>query len=303
MKTLSLSVLLLGCMSQMALADMTGPQCDFSWNAMQVEMRNNMRMHMGGGPVTTSGTMCNVTNVRIESNRLHATIGRFSWQIEGLEGYMTSGTLLRHAVLEIDDLYVYPATDLAWMDYALRAQAHAGPGISVQVEVSHDAGRIHLSRLEVDFPGENRIEAGIVMHGFELHAETLTDLIVEDAFLNIQSNGLFETYALMPYVEWLLADAMDPEAEMAQMRQIGTAVAMAQPEDIFPLQSREAMAAVVNDLLNPTGWLRIRLDAPEGLPMSQFYEDYNHFMGAMGLVPVALAGTQIHVSYDPIAAE
>lgn len=177
--------------------------------------------------------------------------------------------------LRVTGLQVGAKVPDAVVDWALQVQGQR-KRIDIDLVLTHDpvAQRLVLERLDADFPGDNRISLSWQMTGldlttFETFRSTLGGLGPRQMDLVVQSNGLFEDWALMPLAPLLLTDGDVPaQVQAARVRAlevVDTLLVMA--PDLLTPGSREALSALLDDLPTPSGTLKLSMTSqPPALP-------------------------------------
>ncbi len=276
-------------------AEMTSESCAVSWGMMTALAELDPS---SGGPTAEEGR-CVVRNAEFRLPRMRILMDEIRWELTGLEALLVSQSLLDRAEISIRGLYPVAETGMASFDYAFEAQARAHEGISVDILVTHLDGAVMLDRFDVDFPGDNALSA-------RLHLEDVQPLRPELATLHnlhlaVTSNGLFESYALMPLATTLLSDVGPVEPQIAAHVEMVESGIAALPEEIFPESSKQALLDVLHDLPNPTGTLTLDLLAPDGVPLGPIISPA---VTVNTLDPIRhLTGAEAHITYRPSAAE
>ncbi|NJS40417.1 MAG: hypothetical protein HC783_17025 [Rhodobacteraceae bacterium] len=105
--------------------------------------------------------------------------------------------------MQIDGLRFVVQTGIAQMDYLMAAQAGAGRiGVDLALAWAADSRRLAVERLEIYFPGANRVALTALATGVDLSSAgaaqmSVTSFAVTELDLTVQSHGLFESYLLM----------------------------------------------------------------------------------------------------------
>jgi hypothetical protein len=222
-------------------------------------------------PDTSDG--CLFTDLRIE------TPGQYvpDWHIDALHlagssQWIADGTTPpERLTIGVSDLRMVIQTGNPQMDYLLAAQAKPS-AIQIEAELSWDAAarNLVLDRLEVDFPGENLITLSARLAGVDLSSAgamqmSATSFAVTEADLMIQAHGLFEWYALMAWGPLFLPLDGDMEAAMARNKSDLVAGIATLPGATFAKPSRDALAALVGELPNPSGILTLSMRTDAGV--------------------------------------
>jgi hypothetical protein len=279
-------------------AEMTEASCATSWGLLSIPL--------GLGPDLATprleGEACVARDLEIVNGRMRVVVDELHWQLDGLEALLIRGALLDRVEIRARGVYVLANTGMADFDYVMEAQARASGGIAVDLLATHDAGELRLDRLHVDFPGENSIDATLHMTGVDPAAPEAAR--IHAARIEVLTRGLFESYALMPLANLLLAASEDPETEVARLQAGATAAIEALPEPLFHRSTRQALAALVADMPNPAGIVVLDLQSPAGLPLSQFTEEAGLLVRLPVTDPVELLeGATLQISYHRYGVE
>lgn len=156
------------------------------------------------------------------------------------------------------------------MDYLFAAQSRANL-IDMDVDLAWDATArvLAVERLDIDFPGENRVSLTAKVAGVDLSSTgamqmSATSFAITEADLTVQTHGLFEWYALMGLGSLLLPLEGDMEAAVRVLRADAVAAVNQLPETSFPPASKAALTALIAELPNPAGVLTIAFRSKAG---------------------------------------
>ncbi|TAG20610.1 MAG: hypothetical protein EAZ40_09625 [Rhodobacterales bacterium] len=190
----------------------------------------------------------------------------------------------------IDGLRFVVQTGHAQMDYLMAAQAGAGRiGVDLALAWAADSRSLAVERLEIDFPGENRVALTARATGVDLSTSgaaqmSVTSFAVTEVDLTVQSHGLFESYVLMALGPTLLPLEGDMQAAERDLKAAAGAAIAALPATSFPPASKAALHAVLAELPNPSGTLTLAMRSDAGIGPARL-------MGyAMTGVPDSIAG-------------
>ncbi len=190
----------------------------------------------------------------------------------------------------IDGLRFVVQTGNAQMDYLMAAQAGAGRiGVDLALAWAADSRRLAVERLEIDFPGANRVALTALATGVDLSSAgaaqmSVTSFAVTEVDLTVQSHGLFESYLLMAVGPALMPLEGDMQAAERDLKAAAGAAIAALPGASFPPASKAALQAVLSELPNPLGTLTVAMRSDAGIGPARL-------MGyAMTGVPDSIAG-------------
>ncbi len=256
---------------------------------------------VGTGPEIAAEGGCLVTGLRIGGQRQYAvlaTIDRLWWS-DGLPTGDRSGPLAIPETLElgIDGLRIGVFVDDPVWNYLMEAQRQAaGIDIRLAARWSPETQILDLDFMKVDFPGDNVL----------LASGTLTDLDPADfgagarltgLDLSVTTNGLFETYLLMPIGQALLAGSTDPTADVAAIKARASAAVAAAP--IPDAASRAALIRLIEDMPNPSGTVELTLLSDNGFGLTAFAPFVSGLPPAWTAVSGLIDGARLTVSYAP----
>ncbi len=261
--------------------------CRASWERLQAVVLATTGSLNSASQVWLRAGFCSVDGVEIAPEGQYQPgfrIAKVSWRANGLKAFLDDGTPPQSLDLKIEDLRISIKTGNGVMDYLMRAQNDRN-GIDADLSVHWSAQdkRLALDRLDVDFPGANAIRATASVDRVDLSSQSaaqvslgamgLTDLSVE-----VTSNGLFESYVLMPLGTVILGDAADPEVALQGFLDEAGAFVGTLPDASFPDPTKQAMVALLDDLPNPAGTLTLTAQAPGGFGFARLAR---YFVGAL----------------------
>jgi hypothetical protein len=253
--------------------------CRTSWDRLQAVIPAEMGSVKSRSQVWLRAGFCSVDGVEIAPEGQYQPgfrTANVSWRANGLKAFLDEGTPPGSLDLKIEDLRISVKTGNGVMDYLMRAQNDRnGIDADVSLRWEADSKQLVLDRLDMDFPGANAIKATASMDRVDLTSQSaaqaslpsmgLTDLSVE-----VTTNGLFETYVLMPLGSVILGQAADPEAALKGVLDDAQAFVRTLPEASFPEPTKQAMVAVLADMPNPSGAFGLTLRAPDGIGSARF---------------------------------
>jgi hypothetical protein len=192
--------------------------------------------------------------------------------------------------MQVEGLRFVVQTGNAQMDYLMAAQAASGRiGVDLALAWSAAARNLAVERLEIDFPGENRVALTALATGVDLSTSgtaqmSVTSFAVTEIDLTVQSHGLFESYLLMAFGPAVLPLDGDMQAAERDLKAQAEAAIAALPDTSFPPASKAALREVLAELPNPSGTLTLEMRSDAGVGPARL-------MGyAMTGVPASIAG-------------
>jgi hypothetical protein len=215
--------------------------------------------------------------------------------------------------IQLRDLRVTPRTTDARLDYLLGLQG-ARSGIFVDIAAQYDPATrvLKLDRFDIDLPGNNAIGMTAQIDRLDLTSTSGLQMSVGTAGLTslgltATSNGLFETYLVLPLGNALLPEipeTIDHAFYTASIIADTRATIASLPDTLIDAPSRGALDAVLAEMPHPWGKLTLQMQAPAGFGTQRF-------MGfAVTGVPYTLqdwlpvfAGVTITATYTPSPKE
>lgn len=178
--------------------------------------------------------------------------------------------------VEVRGLRFEVSTGNSQMDYLLAAQARAAP-TSVDLALSWDpaAKVLVLSRLEIDFPGDNAVSltgrvAQVDLSSMGAAQMSAASFALTEVELGVTSHGLFEHYVLMSLGPSLLPPGGDMDAAMTGLQAEAIAALADLPEATFSPVTKAALAELIGEMPNPGGRLDMAFRADPGFGPARF---------------------------------
>lgn len=173
--------------------------------------------------------------------------------------------------IAVEGLRLVIQTGNAQFDWLYAAQARANT-IRGEASLSWNAAErvLRLEGLNVDFPGENRVDLSAVLTGVDLSSAgamqmSTTSFALTEADLKVTTHGLFEAYLLIPLGSALLPYEGDMAVAADAIRTDLIATVVNLPSASFSDASKDALLALAMELPNPSGDLTLALQADPGI--------------------------------------
>mgnify|MGYP003507578321 FL=1 len=288
---------------------LTESECGALW--AMVEDIDAVEGRIAAGQIVLRDGWCSITDVEFRQDGQYApgmSFGRLSWRGEGLDAFARRFEAPAALEVRIEDARYVLQTGDAAMDYMFRAQS-APHGIDAEVSLTWDkaARQFVVQRLDIDFPGENAIALTARVGNVDLTSKaalqaSLGSFALTDMTLEVTTNGLFETYALIPIGSALLSGAADPEAEIAALLADAKAAVAELPASSFDAATKAALTTILSDLPNPAGRISLAMRSDAGIGPARVAQY------AMSGVPTTIAdlapvfdGVTVTATYDRTA--
>jgi hypothetical protein len=231
------------------------------------------------GPTTgtlaaSDGKACVIENLRIDSPATYSPdfiVDRLTLSGAALDWWQDGTTPPDRLDLGIDGLRFVVQTGNPQMDYLMAAQANAG-GIAVKGALvwSAEARTLAVEKLDIDFPGENRVTLTATAKGVDLSSTgaaqiSATSFAVTAVDLTVQSHGLFESYILMMIGPALLPYEGDMQAAEQKLKADAVGAIAVLPDAVVSPASKAALGVLVEEMPNPSGTLTLALRSAAGI--------------------------------------
>lgn len=288
---------------------LTLADCEAGWQRLQELGGLGTRIETTAPPVLSENGACVLEQLRFAQGYVGWEADRLAWSGRGFDDSRLPGLPLIEMTFLLRGLRTVAAPDDPVLHYLMRLQqARNGIDIAFAARWDHRSGVIALDRFEVDFPGANQLVVTARVEGAD--ADNLlrrdmagTELGLTDLTVEIESNGLFETYAVV-FGPALLDGAADPAARVEELKGQAIAALGTVPEAILDADSRTALVMAVRALPAPSGTLRVALSSQDGLGPADAVELLAAGATAPDLRPLwsVLDGTRIDATYTPTPA-
>lgn len=288
-----LPLLLASCTSS-AWADAAPPGCDtLLAAAAEIGVTAESAMPIGG-------TGCVAERVHI------APMGRYGFTIERLVATRLdfAGLAGSHipSRIRLEAHGVRIAASPPWPLYRYISALVAKPfDATLDYEADADGRVLHLSELAMHARSGDLMVSGEIV-GFD--PTTLDDREARPSpnaglrWLNLRmdSQGLLESFVLLPMATALLGDEADPEARVASLKALATASLRAGlAQTATPPASVDALARFIDDLPHPTKVLEVTIDLPHPITLA----DMDALQSGQRTLRKMLADAVIAAHYDP----
>lgn len=271
-----------------------------------------LRLPPVAAPAPDADGWCRLTDLRLGGEYQYAPvidIGSLAWRQTGpvtLSG--NTLTLPQNIDITLDGLRIGVVTGDPVMDWLMQAQRQPNP-IAATLSLTTEGDTVTLNSLAIDFPGDNALTLSATVRGLKTADtgalfQSLPQAQLMALDLAVTSNGLFETYALMPLGTALLSGTTDPGTQVAAAQTMLRARIAGLPDSLLDPAERDALGALVADLPNPTGTFTLTLDAPQGFGANRLAPMAIRGLGAVLADPAPLLdGIDIAVTYTPATDE
>jgi len=257
-------------------AAQTAELCQASWDRLAAALP--LSAETGAAPAEDG--RCSIERVALETGYgLHPAGFEASRMLWATEGYDPAdpAALPRALSVEIEGINQLLHTGDPVFDYLLRFQMRAS-STQARMDLHWDEAeqRLELERLEIDFPGQNSLSLSATLAGIDLGSVGMAQISAMSSGLarldlEIETNGLFESLALIPLGNALIDPwGAEPAEQVAQFKAAAAGWLSDLPEANLDGASRTALLDLLDTLPNPAGTLRIRAGAEPPFGPSRF---------------------------------
>jgi hypothetical protein len=198
---------------------------------------------------------------------------------DALTWFLDTSVLPKRLDVEVQGLTTAFAKIDTSFEYMTAARARL-ESVDAAITISWEAAarELVIERMEIDFPGDNRVSLVARARGVDLSSPgsmqmSLTGFAVTEADLIVESKGLFETYLLNPLGSLVLPIGSeiegDVEALVEDLRAKAKAGVERFPVASFSQASKAALVSLISELPNPSGTLTLALRSEAGLGPSR----------------------------------
>ncbi|PYE85834.1 hypothetical protein [Pseudoroseicyclus aestuarii] len=248
------------CMLALPAAAQEAEDCTRLWSVAQ------QRAEIGGfaleGRVTQDASGCAAEDVSLLPEGGYASrilADRVTLAAPDLGPALAGGPLPDRAELGVEGLRIAPLTGDPITDWLLAEQAYPGRiGAELALRADPKSGHLLVEALRIDFGALGTLALSARIEGLRLASASAFGGSLGQAGLTtldaeVTSDGLFETYALIPLGSLLLQPGADPEVQVEALKQAGERAIAAAPEAMLDVESRAALTALLGDMPHPSG--------------------------------------------------
>jgi hypothetical protein len=252
--------------------------CAGDWSAFAGALESAGLTVKVAAPAAEWGGWCSVTSVDVLAKGDFIpdySAKSLKWKGKGLSGLYAFDAAPESLQIDLDDFRILTKTPDPVMTYLMRAQSLRG---TIDLDLSADWNAktkiLEIKELQFDFPGENEIALQATIQGVDLSGRSATvgsatSFAITDLTLELETNGLFETYLLFPLLSTALSGSDQPETQMARLKSDITATIATLPDTTFNADTKTALGQAIDQMPNPSGTLTLQMAAPKGIGPAQ----------------------------------
>lgn len=252
--------------------------CSADWRAATTALEAGHGKVETGALMVTDG-WCQLGATRFMLAGKHdpdIVVSSLLWRGDGVQGLFDFSVPPRALEMQITGLRLQvKVVDDPLTSYLLAVQGEK-QGIDATLALHWDAAtaEVILDHADFDFPGDNALVLTARVGNVRLDTlgaaqMSATSFAVKALHAQITTNGLFETYVLLPFGFSVLSPDSDPDAQLAALKAQLTAGIADLPEPSFAGDTKAALAAVVKSLPHPAGVLTLDMVSDSGVGPAQ----------------------------------
>lgn len=287
-----------------AMAEMTEESCRKSWDEA-VALADLTAPEVERGPYLAEDGFCRIEGGSAGDKYSRLTVSALSWQIDGGEE-LAQGRLPDAVRIRFADVRMEPwIPNNPVMAYLVKIQTRASDGVAGTASYSWSSDTNELMvDADIDFPGDNRLVLHQRSRGLYLPNLLKSDMAAVTMRLyelsaEIETNGLFEAYLVMPLGMALLDERYDPEEQLERLKEQAKDMFAKLPDQVVPAASRQALAAMVTTMPNPKGTLTLDFTAENGLGMAEIVPITQAKPDDPAAALGRLKGVALHAGWEP----
>lgn len=219
---------------------------------------------------------CNLKGIAFAEENLSVNVAEITWRLHGLEA-LSSGSGLLSFGATLTDLRISPRTNDRWVSYML-AQQNRRNTIDATFNASWDltTGKLEISALEIDLPGDNRIAFDQRVSGATAALLTgspaaLQTLSLDHVALTIENRGFADTLILGPLIARLSEVPGAPETVVEGTKRDFRTLVSNLPTEVFDAGTKSALVDLINAGPAPWGDLKLEIVANPTISLAPFF--------------------------------
>ena len=228
------------------------------------------------GKLSEENRRCRLSGLSLaEGATLKIDIKSMSWVAEGFEALMAGTPEKLSLDLIIDNARVIPQTTDPWMSYYLELQNRINfIDVAAAITWNPSLGVMNVEQLSIDLPGKNGfwLSSRVTGATADMMPGRISEfgaLELESMSVAIENEGYLDGLALGWMLGQLSSLPGDPEAVTAATLGELKKIVAAWPDDIFPPDSKAALARLID--AGPLPWGRLELTLESGaIPLNRF---------------------------------
>lgn len=280
MKLFSIAFAILICAGSIpALSEeITAAQCALVWDET-AGLRSDLGVESQGTEnIYVSAQWCRLDGWRNQIDGRPYPVSQvdsIEWRGDGLAEFADTGATPVSFEVRIRGLRVFAQIGDPAMDYVYRTQS-ASNSIDLDALFTWDpkTNRFELARVFVDFPQENSIKFSAVIDNVDMSTPRGTSvnpavISLKKLSLEIESNGLFEYYALPVLAPIVLGRSEQVELEVLAMKAKALALVASLDTQVFSVETKRALSTLITDLPLPHGTFRLDIRFENGFGLQE----------------------------------
>lgn len=303
----------LGVIAAALLALPTGLQaanCTSQWTAINDLLVRTGRFETPLPGIVREGAdgSCRIDGVDIPvDQRLRIAADRVQWTGTNMDRFVSDGLPPTALTLSVEGITINPDLGDRTLSYLNRIQ-NRGRTIDLLFDADWSATdrRLSLNALNLSFPEDDHVHFNAEIDGVDLTTRNTIvmsagSMAITRAVTDIRSTRLFQDYLLQPLGFSLLYRSDDPEARVAELKDMARGYIAMVPQDILPQSSQAALLMLLEEMPDPSGRLIIEKTATPGIGPARFATLAMRRGGIKDSTQIfaALKGLVVNITFEP----
>ena len=220
---------------------------------------------------------CRIDGIDIPVDRgIQIGTDRLSWNGTDMERFVIDGLPPTALTLRVEGITINPELGDKTLSYLNRIQ-NRGRKIDLLFDAAWDEvdRRLSLNALNLTFPEDDFVRFSAEIEGVDLSNRNAIQMsagsmAITRSVTDIRSTRFFQDYLLQPLGFAVLYQSDDPEARVAELKEIARGYLADVPRNILPASSQEALLGLLDQMPDPSGRLRIEKTADPGVGPARF---------------------------------
>lgn len=221
---------------------------------------------------------CRINGVKIPTRNNVVTIATKSivWSGQDMERFVAEGLPPTSLSLSVKGISIVPDFRDKTLTYLNELQNRGRTiDLALVADWDKDTKALSLAALNLEFPQDDFIRLSADLEGVDLTTLSTMQMSVGSVSLtnftaDIRSLRMFKDYLLQPIGMAVLSGSDDPEARVAKFKDAAKTIITKVPQSILPSASQSALTALVDDLPDLSGALKLTAVAEPGIGTARF---------------------------------
>ncbi len=230
---------------------------------------------------------CRTNGVKFPAgDHVQVKAASLSWSGRDLDRFASEGFPPTALTLSLNGITIVPDIGDPVYSYLQNIQARGSTfDLAIRLNWVEAEKVLQVSAIRLLMPEDDFIEFSGQIEGIDLTSTSSMQVSVgsfalTQSVLTVRSKQMFQNYVLLPLGLAVLDGAENPAARVTELKALAKDAISEAPDQILSLRSKSALDALVDDMPEPSGILKIEQSANPGIGPARF-------------IPLALRGGTI----------